>query len=434
MDDTTNPSMPMDEGSFRKLADDFVRQISENMEQVVYLETLSEHLQLCEASRSPLDVMQSVLPRLCELIRAASVLFLAPAGETDDAGEVAKVVLRAGAQNHFDAAACCRLVRQYRSEAEQQPVIKNRLLGQLDDEGLPGLDSFVLARVAKDDLQVGWLLALNRAPSNPPIINPIWGLSDEEFGTVEAGLMSATAGMLATHASNVRLFREKELMMVEVLQSLMETMDARDSYTCGHSDRVALMARRVAEELGLSREECNIVYLSGLFHDIGKIGVSDVVLRKPALPTAEEYAEIHTHPRHGYDILKHLGCLAATLPGVLHHHERYDGRGYPDGLQGEAIPLAARIIAVADSFDAMSSQRPYRAALAQPTIEYVLQEGSGSQWDPHVVEVFLRLMPELATICANAEARSHAVFLPAAMSAVMTGGGAAAGLDMTPAV
>jgi HD-GYP domain-containing protein (c-di-GMP phosphodiesterase class II) len=407
-------SLQLDES--RLVVEESTRQISEDLEQVMYLQTLGEYLQLCAVSRSALDVARGVLPVLRDLIRAESLMFLTPADESGDVGPYAQdgvsLALRIGRQD-IDTDACRALVRWFRSAALRQPVIRNRLQGEVDGACLPGLDSFLLAPVAKDDLHTGWLLAVNRT-RDPDRQNlyagyPSWGLSDEEFGTVESGLMLAAASMLTAHAHNVHLFQEKERLLIGVLRSLINAMDAKDSYTCGHSDRVALIARRLGEELRLSREECNTLYVSGLLHDIGKIGVSDAILLKPGKLTNEEYVQIQKHPERGHTILKHLDHLAQALPGVLHHHERYDGRGYPRGLQGEAIPLAARILAVADSYDAMSSCRPYRTALPDAKIETVLKEGAGTQWDSQVIATFLRILPEIRGICSSAEIHTQAI-------------------------
>jgi HD-GYP domain-containing protein (c-di-GMP phosphodiesterase class II) len=398
------------------VADDCARQISEDMEHVVYLQTLSEHLQLCDISRSPLDVAQMVLPTLRDLIRAESVAFLIPSEESNDPGgdarKVATLAFRVG-QEDIDAGTCCDLVQRFQSAAQQQPVAKNRLKGEIDGVCRPGLDSFLLIQIARNDIHTGWLLALNRSHDPERKYSdatfPTWGLSDGEFGTVESGLMLAAASMLATHACNVHVFHERERLLIGVLRSLIKTMDAKDSYTCGHSDRVALIARRLAEELGLSPEECNTIYISGLLHDIGKIGVPDSLLLKTSPLTKAEYVQIQQHSERGHSILKHLDNLVHALPGIRHHHERYDGFGYPSGLQGDLIPLPARILAVADSYDAMSSNRPYRKALPANEIEAILKEGAGSQWDPRIIETFLCVLPEIVAVGRIADIHTQVV-------------------------
>jgi HD-GYP domain-containing protein (c-di-GMP phosphodiesterase class II) len=400
----------------RGVSDDCIRQISDDLDQVRYLQTLGKHLHLCEATSSPLKVAQDILPVLRELIRAESLVFIANKDAPGDYratcdGHDASVV-RAGSEK-IDAAVCMELVRRYQDAAERRPVAKNRLKGRIDGLVVEGLNGFLLISVVKDDLTIGWLLALNRQPDlerrKDRTEYPPWGLSDDEFGTVEAGLISAAAGMLATHAGNVKLFREKENLLIGVLRALINAMDAKDSYTCGHSERVALVAREIGKELALSAEECNAIYISGLLHDIGKIGVPDAILLKPGKLTDVEFTELQKHPERSHDILKHLDHLARILPGVLHHHEQFNGLGYPQGLQGDNIPLSARIIAVADSYDAMSSNRPYRSAMPESRVEAILREGSGKQWDPRVIEAFFRILPEIRVICESAEIRSQVI-------------------------
>jgi HD-GYP domain-containing protein (c-di-GMP phosphodiesterase class II) len=404
----------------RLVNDDSARQISEDLEHVTYLRSISDHLQLCDVSRSPLDLARSVLPLLRDLIRAETLVFLArPAsgcpGEPGDPGRgdhEASPVVWVGRRDG-DPEIFRILLRRFQSAVKRQPVVRNRLRGNVDGTAAPGLDSFVLTQVAKGEHHSGWLLAINRKP-DPERENfaggyPPWGLSDEEFGTVESGLMQAVASMLATHAHNVHLFQEKECLLIGVLRSLINAMDAKDSYTCGHSDRVALVARRLGEELRLPADECNSLYVAGLLHDIGKIGVPDAVLLKPGKLTEEEFAHIQRHPQQGHTILRHLDQFARMLPGVLHHHERYDGRGYPSGLKGEAIPVSARILAVADGYDAMSSCRPYRTAMPEARVEAILKEGAGTQWDPQIIAAFFRIFPEIRAICDNAEIHTKTI-------------------------
>src|SRR5262249_1668079 len=150
-------------------------------------------------------------------------------------------------------------------------------------------------------------------------------------------------------------------LLVGLTRSLTAALDAKDAYTHGHSERVARIAVELGREMGLEEDELGNVYLAGLLHDIGKIGVNDTVLNKAGPLTPEEEEHVKKHVTIGYAILRDLHQLKDLLPGVLHHHERYDGQGYPHGLAGDAIPLLARLLAVADSFDAMSTTRSYRA-------------------------------------------------------------------------
>jgi HD-GYP domain-containing protein (c-di-GMP phosphodiesterase class II) len=202
--------------------------------------------------------------------------------------------------------------------------------------------------------------------------------------------MNATAIVLAAHGRNCGLFHEKELLLRGVIRSMINAIDAKDSYTCGHSDRVAEYARLIARELSLDLNQCEQIYMTGLLHDVGKIGVPDEVLNKPGQLTDSEFELIKQHPVIGFEILKHLENLDYVLPGVLHHHEAIDGSGYPHGLQGSEIPLEARILAVADAYDAMTSDRPYRRGMPGEKAEAILRNGAGRQWDPDCVDAFFR--------------------------------------------
>jgi HD-GYP domain-containing protein (c-di-GMP phosphodiesterase class II) len=206
------------------------------------------------------------------------------------------------------------------------------------------------------------------------------------------------ASILGTHQHNLELYRQHEDLLLSFVRSLVSTLDAKDAYTRGHSERVALVARRIGTYLGLPEEDLRNIYLSGLLHDIGKIGVDDQILRKPGQLTAEEFAQIKRHPVIGYNILAGLRNLQAVLPGVRHHHEAFSGTGYPDGLSGDEIPLMARILAVADSYDAMISDRPYRNGLKLERLEAILREGSGTQWDPRVVSAYFVIRDDVRAI------------------------------------
>jgi diguanylate cyclase (GGDEF)-like protein len=184
-----------------------------------------------------------------------------------------------------------------------------------------------------------------------------------------------------------------------VVRCLSTAIDAKDPFTCGHSERVARIAVRLGEEMLLSRGEISDLYLAGLLHDVGKIGIRDDVLRKEGALTPEEYDHIKEHPVIGERIISNVTRLAYLRPGIRGHHERYDGKGYPDGLATEDIPLMARILAVADACDAMMSNRRYRAALSQVKIEEIVKLGSGTQWDPRITAHFLSCRHELYAVC-----------------------------------
>jgi hypothetical protein len=177
-----------------------------------------------------------------------------------------------------------------------------------------------------------------------------------------------------------------------MLTTLSEALELRDQETEGHSQRVVNYARATALALGLAAAEVEEVVHGALMHDIGKIGVADAILRKPGPLTNDEWLEMKRHPEIGYRMIAHIPFLASAAVLVRHHHERWDGRGYPDGLVAEAIPLGARIFAVVDTFDAMTSDRPYRAALSWEIAVAELERNSGTQFDPAIVAVFVQLV------------------------------------------
>lgn len=187
---------------------------------------------------------------------------------------------------------------------------------------------------------------------------------------------------------------------VAAIRSLAAAVDARDHYTSGHSERVAAYAVGIGKMMGLSPEMIDALQVAGLLHDIGKIGVPDSVLNKPGSLTQDEYETIQKHPSVGGNILSRAPQFEIILPAVLHHHERWDGKGYPNGLQGEGIPYIARILAVADTFDAMTSDRPYRNALTLEIAVAELRKNAGSQFDPEMVEAFSGYMKEANKLAA----------------------------------
>jgi len=184
------------------------------------------------------------------------------------------------------------------------------------------------------------------------------------------------------------------LVLADVVRAMSSAIDAKDPYTCGHSDRVARFSVRLARQLGWPRERLTDIYMAGLLHDIGKIGIDERLLRKPEPLTDGEYERIKLHPLLGYRMLTGIDQLAAVLPAVLYHHEQWDGRGYPEGLATEKIPELARIIAVADAHDAMISDRPYRAGMPLDAVQRVVLEGAAVFWDPRVVRAYFHLQRE----------------------------------------
>lgn len=180
----------------------------------------------------------------------------------------------------------------------------------------------------------------------------------------------------------------------QIVMALSGAIDAKDAYTNGHSTRVAGYSREIARRAGFSEEAQDDIHMMGLLHDVGKIGIPDGIINKTAKLTDEEYDIIKTHPVLGEGILKNITEFPRFVTGARWHHERYDGKGYPDGLAGEDIPVEARIIAVADSYDAMSSRRSYRDVLEQSFIRSELEKGKGTQFDPVFAEIMINMIDE----------------------------------------
>ena len=185
-----------------------------------------------------------------------------------------------------------------------------------------------------------------------------------------------------------------EKLSEEVMRTLANTIDAKDPYTNGHSLRVAKYSKEIAKRAGMSKAEQKEVYQMALLHDIGKIGVPDEIINKDTRLTDEEYAAIRKHPAIGSDILKTIEEIPDIMIGARWHHERYDGRGYPDGLAGTEIPEIARIIGVADAYDAMTSKRSYRNILSQDVVRGEILRGKGTQFDPFYADIMLEMIDE----------------------------------------
>ena len=179
-----------------------------------------------------------------------------------------------------------------------------------------------------------------------------------------------------------------------VVKTLLQALRERDPYTYGHCRRVSRNARLLAQAAGLSDEQQRVIEVSSVFHDIGKMGIPDSVLLKPGRLTEEEESLMREHPVKSADIISPLAAIPffnACLPGIRHHHERFDGRGYPDGVMGDQIPLAARIILIADTFDAMTNDRPYRKAMTKRAAFKEIRKCAGKQFDPKVVDSFFKM-------------------------------------------
>ena len=301
--------------------------------------------------------------------------------------------------------------------SDKEPGL-NELAGQLVTAGDIGCEAAVIKDVSHQ------LLALQADCSEPSIIDDsrnlnIPPLSDlarnllivpltregETFGilfggdkltgshidSVDSKLCDALANSISIFLQNAMLYEDAQAMFMGTLHALSSSIDAKDSYTRGHSERVAIATRMLSEAVGLDSRTCERAYIAGLLHDVGKIGVPESVLRKPGRLTGEEFEQIKMHPRIGAGILKDIRQMHDLVAGVLYHHERWDGAGYPHQMAGENIPLFGRLISLADAFDAMSSSRTYRNAMPHERVIAEIKRHAGTQFDPHLAKVFVAL-------------------------------------------
>ncbi|WP_254513361.1 HD-GYP domain-containing protein [Anatilimnocola floriformis] len=309
------------------------------------------------------------------------------------------ITYKARTQSTFITAGNCplddkrfrQLVEYLRLEAGCAPLVLNTNITGRADWPFPEIRELIIAPMSDGTRLFGWLTVCNHN-------------AGEEFGTVEASLLNSVGAMLGIHSGNRDLYREQAEFLASVVRALTSAIDAKDPYTCGHSDRVARISVRLAKEMGCSTETLHTLYMSGLLHDIGKIGIDDAVLRKPGKLTDAEFEHIKEHPELGYRILADIKQLADVLPAVLHHHEQWDGGGYPFKLNGDQTPQIARIVAVADAFDAMSSDRPYRKGLPFERVDQIFKEGAGKQWDPQVIGAYFSARDDIMTIAQNERA------------------------------
>jgi putative nucleotidyltransferase with HDIG domain len=223
------------------------------------------------------------------------------------------------------------------------------------------------------------------------------GLALDEAGLDHVRRLADSAAV--SLGSSRLLVRLKDLSM-GALSALARTVDANSPWTAGHSERVTTVALALGRKLALNETELEQLHRGGLLHDIGKISIPSTILDKPAALTAEERARINCHPAIGANILAPMEAFADILPIVRHHHEWFNGKGYPDGLAGEAIPWLVRITSVADVFDALVSDRPYRRSMSVQEASRIIYRGAGTQFDPRAVQAFAEILSDQSTMAA----------------------------------
>lgn len=365
-----------------------IEKVSNNLastyEEISLLYGVTQNLRLSSTDE---ELGQLALDWLIECLPANAVaiqfLPVAEAGDSYKARE--KTAFLFSGECPIDCDRMTDLVESVSPEVDRWPWIVNELTTDSPSWRFPEVRQMILAPLYEGENVHGWLAAFNH-------------VDDDEFDSVEANLLTSVGAILGIHSGNHDLYRQQSEFMANVVRALTSAIDAKDPYTCGHSDRVARVSVRLAKQLGCSDEDINTLYMAGLLHDIGKIGIDDNVLRKTARLSDAEYEHIKMHPELGYKILVDLKQFSDVLPVVLHHHEQWDGGGYPHGLVGEATPTLARICSVADAYDAMTSDRPYRKGMPQDKVNSIFRKGGGTQWDPQVVDAYFEVKDDIAEI------------------------------------
>ncbi|MFW6154791.1 MAG: HD domain-containing phosphohydrolase [Planctomycetota bacterium] len=327
---------------------------------------------------TPQEFFHQVCSELMEVVQVASATaVLNGRAESNQKDYVA----RAGhiALNDTQMRALCETIRanelKHLDDGSRGVVFNDPTV--LGAEYAGAITNLVAVPLTAGDLYMGMVLTADKA--------------GEEFDSADLKLIHSVAVQAAVFLANHHLYGEVQGLLMGVLHVLTASIDAKDQYTCGHSQRVAMISRKLGEMCGFDRQRVENLYLAGLLHDIGKIGVPESVLCKPGKLSNEEFDMMRRHPVIGANILSNIRQIQTVMPGVLYHHERLDGRGYPEGLAGDELPIEGRIVGLADSFDAMTSSRTYRKAMP---LEYVIAEimrCSGTQFDPMLVDHLLSL-------------------------------------------
>lgn len=338
--------------------------------QVEHLEALYQLGRILNSSLSLDEILPTALTQTLDLLQAktASVMLL------DEKGEELRIRLAHGLSQEIVERTTVRLGERVsgRVAATGEPVL---IKGQEGDD----LDSSLCVPLLANQQVLGVLNIRTKADGS-------------DFTQQDLELAGQLANIAAAAIENASLHDELQALFLSTVSAMANSIDARDPYTKGHSERVTAYAVMIAEELKLHPDELERLRYAGLLHDIGKIRIRDHILHKPGRLTDAEFTEMMKHPQYGVEIMEPVKAFERILPAMLHHHERFDGRGYPHGLAGFDIPLSARILCVADCFDAMTSDRPYRKGMPVGEAVSELAKNKSTQFDPQLVEIFLGLV------------------------------------------
>ena len=345
-------------------------QVERQLSELKALQQLSESL---NRTVSMEQVLEELLDETLSQLQAenASVMLLEPDGET--------LTIKSARGLPEDVVAQTRVKLGERISgkvaAEKKPIVYYQF-DEADESG-----SALSVPLLKDDQVLG-------------VLNVRQKKNGGDFSAEELSLASRFANVAALSISKAGLHSELRMLFVHSIRALANAIDARDPYTSGHSERVTRFSVLIAERMGFHGERLEELRYASLLHDIGKIRIRDAILHKPGKLDDEEFEEMKRHPEYGVESMQPVRAFQGILPYMLHHHERFDGRGYPAGLSGNQIPLQARIMCVADCFDAMTSDRPYRTGMPVEAAVAELCKWRGSQFDPEATDLFLALIQE----------------------------------------
>ncbi len=358
--------------------DKLTSELSHTYEELSLLYKMSMTMKFTQSSAS---YLQSACDNITELVDVEGIAILL---ERNYEGQRRMMVTAGSGIIKLDAQMIDILEISLQKEvaAGRELLLDSHVDGAIKYDWPSGIRSIIAIPLYRKDRMVGMMVAVNRREK-------------EDFDSIDAKLFSTVANECAVFIDNDKLFVDLKELFVGALKALTKSIDAKDQYTRGHSERVAYISRWIAEKLveagksDMSEDDVHRIYLAGLLHDIGKIGIDEKVLRKNSKLDSSEWKQIQSHPTIGASILGDIKQMGEIIPGVIGHHERVDGKGYPHSLVGNEIPIIAKIIAVADAFDAMISKRVYRDALSIRRAVSEISKGLGTQFDETVGTVFL---------------------------------------------
>jgi HD-GYP domain-containing protein (c-di-GMP phosphodiesterase class II) len=376
------------------LESEMTQVIRDMQEKVQQLECLNDFSRIMNSSLDTRVVREKALEATCQLLgcEAASLLLVDRAhGELYweiAIGEEEGVETKRGVRLSIDDQSFAGYVAMTGESLLINNVTKDSLSSnRTQDQLSPSIQTLLCVPLKSKDKIIGVLQAMNKLVSAPPRSSQHkW----PDFYENDRRLLETLGHQVAIAIENSQLYSEIKKNFFETVEALAEAIEKKDHYTGGHTKRVVYYAMCIAKYLNLGPEELERVRLGAILHDVGKIGIEDKILKKQAPLDPEEWKVMQKHPELGYDIMRRVEGLKDVIGGMRYHHERWDGKGYPLGLKGEEIPLLARIISVADTYDAMVSTRPYRKGIDPLRAYDEIVRYRGTQFDPEVVDAFMK--------------------------------------------